>query len=160
MAPSYEKKYEETGVSLVLRLHKSLYGFRQSPKNWHSTSDTWVMKVGFKPLKCDPCVCVYYTDDDCINSSTANTSRKPEAILTLYVDDLILTGGDKAVLKMLKEKLMSRFATTDMGDISLVLDMQVTRNRENGTLTISQANCTRSVLETYGMGECKSMNTS
>ena len=71
----------------------------------------------------------------------------------------MLTGGDKAVLKMLKEKLMSRFATTDMGDISFILGMQVIRNRENGTLTISQANYSRSVLEKYGMRECKPVNT-
>ena len=70
----------------------------------------------------------------------------------------MLTGGDKAVLKMLKEKLMSRFDTWDMGDISLILGMQVTRNRENGTVTIFQANYTRSVLEKYGMGECKPVN--
>ena len=75
------------------------------------------MKIGFKPFKYDPCVYVYYTDDDSINNSTANTSRKPEAILTLYVDDLILAGGDKVVLKMLKENMMNRFATTDMGYI-------------------------------------------
>ena len=159
MAPGYEKKGEKTGVPPVMRLRKSLCGLRQSPKNWHSTIDTYVMKIGFKPLKSDPCVYVYYTDDDSINNSPANTSRKPEAILTLHVDDLMLTGGEKAVLKMLKEKLMSRFAITDMGDISLILGMQVTRNRENGMLTISQANCTRSVLEKYGMGECKPVNT-
>ena len=158
-APGYENQDKKTGVPLVMRLRKSMYGLRQSPKNWHSTIDTYVMKIDFKPLKSDPCVCVYYTDDDSINNSTANTSRKPDGIITLYVDDLVLAGGDKAVLKMLKEKLMSRFAITDMGDISLILGMQVTRNRENGMLTISQANCTRSVLEKYGMGECKPVNT-
>ena len=101
------------------------------------------MKIDFKPLKSDPCVCVYYTDDDSINNSTANTSRKPDGIITLYVDDLVLAGGDKAVLKMLKEKLMSRFVKTNTGDISLMLGMKVTRNRENGTLTISQADYTK-----------------
>ena len=158
MAPGYEKD-EMTGVPLVMRLHKSLYGLRQSPMNWHSTIDTYVTKIGFKPLKSDPYVYVYYMDDDYINNSTANTSRKPEAILTLYVDDLMLTGGDKAVLKMLKETLMNRVATADMGDISLILGMKITRIRENGTLTISQAIYTRSVLEKYGTGECKPVNT-
>ena len=152
-APGYENQDKKTGVPLVMRLRKSMYGLRQSPKNWHSTIDTYVMKIDFKPLKSDPCVCVYYTDDDSINNSTANTSRKPEAILTIYDDDLMLAGGDKAMLKMLKEKLISHFATTDMGEISLILGMQVTLNHENGTLTISQADYTRSALKKYGMGE-------
>ena len=114
---AYEKKDQNTGVPLVARPHKSLYGLPQRPKNWHGTIDTHVMKIGFNPLESAPCVYVYYTDNHCITNSTANTSRKPEAILTLYVDDLILAGGDKVVLKMLKENMMNRFATTDMGYI-------------------------------------------
>ena len=137
MAPGYKKKGKKAGVPVVRRLRKSLYGLRQSPKNWHSTIDTFV-KIGFKSLTSEPSVYVYYTDDDSINNSTANTSRKPEAILTIYDDDLMLAGGDEVVLKMLKEKLISHFATTDMGDISLIRGMQVTLNRENGTLAISQ----------------------
>ena len=118
MAPGYKKKGKKTGVPLVRRLRKSLYGLRQSPKNWHSTIDTFV-KIGFKSLTSEPSVYVYYTDDDSINNSTANTSRKPDGIITLYVDDLVLAGGDKAVLKMLKEKLMSRFVKTNTGDCLL-----------------------------------------
>lgn len=49
-------------------------------------------------------------------------------------------GGDKAVLKILKEMpMMSRVAKTDMGDISLIRGMQVTGNRGNGMFTISRA---------------------
>ena len=62
-------------------------------------------------------VYVYYTDDNSIKN------KKPDAILTPYVDGLVLAGGDKAVLKILKVKLISRFATTDMGNISLILGM-------------------------------------
>lgn len=86
-----------------------MYRFRQSPKNRHSTIDSYVTKVGFKPLKYDLCVHVYFTDDNSINNDTENTNKKPEAILTLYVDDLILAGSDKAVLKMPNETLMSCF---------------------------------------------------
>ena len=46
MAPGYKKKGKKTGVPLVRRLRKSLYGLRQSPKKWHSTIDTFV-KIGF-----------------------------------------------------------------------------------------------------------------
>lgn len=36
------------------------------------------------------------------------------------------------VLRWIKQKLMSRFLTTDMGDVSLVLGMGVTRRDGNG----------------------------
>lgn len=49
---------------------------------------------------------------------------------------------------------MRRFDTTRMGEVSVVLGIQVTRDREKGTLTISQAHYTKSVLDMYGMGEC------
>ena len=53
-------------------------------------------------------VYVFCTYDDSINN-TANTSKKPDAILTFFVDELVLAGGDKAVPKILKEKPMIRF---------------------------------------------------
>ena len=74
---------------------------------------------------------VYCKNDDSINS------KKSDAILALYVDDLMLAEDDKAVLKMLKEKLMSHFATMDMGDISLIFGTQVTRNCERDTHHLS-----------------------
>lgn len=99
-----------------------------------------MLKIGLKLLRSDPCIYVYYTDGDSINNNTANTSKKPEAIPTVYFHDLMPAGGGKAVLKMLKEKpMMRRVAKTNMGDISLVRGMQVTGNCGNGKLTISQA---------------------
>ena len=53
-------------------------------------------------------------------------------ILTLYVDDVLLLGKDVLVLRQIKQKLMSRFSMTDMGDVSLVLGMSIARDREKG----------------------------
>ncbi|CAN0011358.1 unnamed protein product [Sphacelaria rigidula] len=60
---------------------------------------------------------------------------------------------------MLKRKLMVRFKMTDMGDVSLVLGMRVTRDRKNGPLTLSHENYTKSILEKYGMGDCNPLST-
>ena len=43
---------------------------------------------------------------------------------------------------------------TDMGDVSLVLGMEVVRDREGKTVTISQETYTKSLLERYGMAKC------
>ena len=37
---------------------------------------------------------------------------------------------------------MDRFEMTDMGDVSRVLGMSVTRNGKEGTITIDQKDCT------------------
>ena len=54
---------------------------------------------------------------------------------------------------------MEKFKMTDMGDVSLVLGMQITRDRENRTLTISQEEYTKSILERFVMANCKPVGT-
>lgn len=77
--------------------------------------------------------------------------RHQRHVQQLYLDDLLLLGGNKPVLKELKRKLMERFTMTDMGDVSLVLGIQIARDRESGTLTTSQEDNTISILARFGM---------
>ena len=68
---------DEAGVPLVMKLKKSLYGLRHSPKkNWFSTMDVELAVIGFRPLKSDPCVYVYEDDAGFV-------------VLTLYLDDIL-----------------------------------------------------------------------
>ena len=90
MAPGYEQ-IDENGVSLVMRLLKSLYGLRQSPTNWRNTIDKHLVEIGFKSLKSDHCV---YTYSEC----------GAIYILTLYVDDVLLLVKDVLVLRRIKQK--------------------------------------------------------
>ena len=69
------------------------------------------------------------------------------------MDDLLLVGADIQVIESIKRKLIARFKMTDMGDVSLVLGMHVTRDRQNNTLTISQENYTKSILKTFRHGK-------
>ena len=138
MAPGYEE-FSNDGVPMVTRLLKSLYGLRQSPRCWYGTVDERVVEIGFKSLKSDPCVYIY-------------SEGGAMYVLTLYVDDVILLGKDRKVLERIKRKLMGRFSMTDMGDVSLVFGMEVTRERTKGTVTITQENYVKSLLERYGMG--------
>ena len=141
MAPGYEK-FDENGLPLVMRLLKSPLGLRQSPTNWWNTIDKHLVEIGFKSLKSDPCV---YTYSEC----------RANYILT-YVDDVLLLGKYVLVLRRIKQKLMSRLSLKDMGDVSFVLGMGVTRNREKGTVTITREKCTKYVRERNGMASCNS----
>ena len=97
------------------------------------------MEIGFKSLKSDPCVYIY---------SVGGVIY----VLALYVDDVLLLVKDRKVLEQIKRKLMGRFTMTDMGDVLLVLGMEVTRDRTKGTVTITQENYLKYLLERYGMG--------
>ena len=116
-----------------------------------------MVTIEFKPLKSDLCIYTYTHKNGIYNPGTKREPMLPSwnkdtVILTIYVDDLLLVGQNKVLLEQLEEKLVRRFDTKCMGDVSMVLGMQVTRNREKGTFTISQAHYTKSVLETYGNG--------
>lgn len=75
-------------------------------------------------------------------------------IWTLYVDDVFLLGKYLKVLGRIKKKLTSRFSMPDMGDVSLVPGMGITRNRTKGAVTITQDNYMKSPLEQCGMVSC------
>ena len=60
------------------------------------------------------------------------------------------------MFKRINQKLMMRLSIKNMGEVSLVLGMDVTRDREKGTVTITQDNCAKCLLERYGMGNCNS----
>ena len=132
MAPGYERS-NESGVPIVMKLKKRLYGLRQSPKNWFSTMDHHLGKIGFRSLRSDPCVYVYKDENG-------------SAIMTLYVSDVLLLGANK--------QLLDKFKVTDMGNMSRVLGVNVTRDREEGTTAINQKDYTEDIVQRYGMRSC------
>ena len=116
MAPGYET-YDKSGVPFVTKLRKTLYGLRPSLKNWFGNMDDNLSNRGFRSLKSDPCVYVF-------------EDKTGTAILPLYVD-ILLFSNNKQLLGKLKKTLTDRFEITDLGDVSKVLDMNVTRDRQN-----------------------------
>ena len=142
MPPGYERS-DKAGVPLIImKLKESIYGLRQSPKNWFGTMDEGLGDIGFHPLKSDPCVYIY---EDVVGF----------LVLLLYADDLLLLGANKLLLNTLKKQLMDRFEMTDMGDVSRGLGVKVVRNRKNGTITINQRDYTTvDVIERFGMKGC------
>ena len=129
------------GVPLAMKLKKILYGLRQSPKNWSSTMDHRLGKIEFRSLKSDPCVYVYEDENG-------------SAILTLYMDEVLPLGAIKQLLDKLNKQLMDRSEMTGMGDVSRVLGMNVTRDREKETITINQKDYTEDIVQRYGMRDC------
>lgn len=145
MAPGYENT-NKIGEPQVIRLHKNLYGLPNSPLNWWKTIGPFMLEIGFEPLMSDTCVYVYHKNGTTI-------------IITLCVDDLLLLGEEIVVLEMLKKELMGQFKMTDMGNVSLVLGVEVPHDREQGTLSISLQNYNKSIFERVGMGKCNPLIT-
>ena len=129
-----------------MQLEKNVYGLAESPGNLFNTIDPALGKIGFVPLQSDTFVYLY--DHDGVR-----------IYLTLYANDLLLAGNNSDAMTMVKEKFKRRFKMTDMGAVSLVLGMEINRDLDRGTLTISQETYSNSILERFGMSESKPTNT-
>ena len=75
----------------------------------------------------DPCV---YVNDDSSSKVT----------IVLYVDAVLVTGSSEVGISKTKAFLMTKFAMKDLGDVSLILGMQVSSDRLKGTLDTNQGN--------------------
>lgn len=80
-----------------------------------------------------------------IKSSTGGK----KAILTVYVDDIIVTGDDFREIENLKNKLRAEFQVKNLGSMRYFLGMEMARSK--GSLFISQRKYTLDLLEETGM---------
>ena len=86
---------------------------------WYDTIDGVLIVIGFSPTHSDPCVYIHGSGDTLI-------------ILTLYVDDILLTGKDPVLVDQKKRELKERFEMTDMGEVIRILGMEVKRDYTRG----------------------------
>jgi len=100
---------------LVCKLKKSLYGLKQSPRMWYKKFDTFIGGLGFTRSKADHCVYFKLIGDHVI-------------YLFLYVDDMLLVGNEKEIIRDLKTQLSSKFEKKDLGFVNYILGMGIKRD--------------------------------
>jgi hypothetical protein len=100
----------------VYKLKRSLYGFKQSSRQWYLKFHQAILEIGFKISLLDHCVYI------------CNENNK-FTILSLYVDDILLTGNCPNMINNTKLFLSSKFEMKDMGATTYVLGIKITRNR-------------------------------
>ena len=108
--------------------------------------DQCLGNTGFRPIKSDPSVYIYKNEVGFV-------------VLTLYVDELLLLNANKLLLDKLKKQLMDRFEITYMGDGSSVVGVNVTRDREKGTITINQRDYTEDAIGRFSLKGCNPAHT-
>lgn len=129
------------GTSRVLRLHKTLYGLKQSGRVWNETLDKQFKKIGFQRLLSDRCVYVRCTDSDII-------------IVAVHVDDMSIYASNRELITRTEDELESAFEITRLGDAKQLLGMEIRRNREQRETTITQTNYINKILAQHGMEAC------
>ena len=77
--------------------------------------------------------------------------------IVLYVDDLLVTGSSEVGNSKTKAFLMTKFAIKNLGDVSLIFGMQVSRDRLKGTLDMNQGNYVNAILQRHGFVDSRSV---
>lgn len=122
----------------VLKLKKSLYGLKQSPRLFNQALDKWLQSQGLRPTTADPCLYV-------------QRSGKSVLLLSVHVDDQLIACNNRAELDEFKTKLNNKFECSDGGPAGYFLGISITRNRAKRQLHLAQTHYLETLLEQYGM---------
>lgn len=121
----------------LLRLIKSLYGLKQSPRLFNQKLDKFLRSVGLIPTKADPCMYI----------RIVNGIR---LMVTIHVDDQLIACNDRATLDEFKRQLNEAFECKDQGPVGYFLGVNIYRDRTNRKMYLSQEHYLESVLERFG----------
>ena len=141
----YEVK-TESNEKLVWRLKKSLYGLKQSGRNWNAKFNAHLIEQGFVQSEVDPCVYIKH----CKSSSDQTDEH---AIILIWVDDVIIATKSTPLLNNVKARLSLTFNMKDLGALSWFLGIQFSFTNE--AITMSQTQYIKKLLSKFGMEECK-----
>lgn len=101
--------------SHVLKLHKVLYGLKQSPQAWFLKLSSCLLNLGFFASKSDTSMFIYRDSSSIV-------------VFLIYVDDILVTGNDFKLIQHFISSLGSLFMVKDIGDLSYFLGIQVARD--------------------------------
>ncbi|KAL9258441.1 Retrovirus-related Pol polyprotein from transposon TNT 1-94-like protein [Drosera capensis] len=103
----------------VCKLKRSLYGLKQSPRQWYKGFDGFTVTHGYFNCEYDPCVYYSFCDD----GSTL--------LLSLYVDDMLIAAKEKKHIAKLKKILSKEFDMKDLDAAKKILRMEIRKDRKS-----------------------------
>ncbi|XP_073133855.1 uncharacterized protein [Henckelia pumila] len=110
----------------VCLLQRSLYGLKQSPRQWYKRFDDFMLQQGYVRSKYDSCV--YFR----------RLQNQSYIYLLIYVDDMLIACKDPKKIRKLKLQLNNEFEMKDLGAAKQILGVEILRDRHQKTLSLTQ----------------------
>lgn len=131
----------------VCLLKKSLYGRKQSSRQWYKKFGEQMVQIGFSKSDHDSCVFL------------KRRRGVTVAYLLLYVDDMLIASRSKTEIKSIKKDLNSCFEMKDLGEAKRILGMDIIRDRSTKKLWLTQRDYILKMLKKFNMQESKILAT-
>jgi Reverse transcriptase (RNA-dependent DNA polymerase) len=114
----------DSNKNLVCKLNKSIYGLKQSPREWYDKLNHSLLLHDFTKSSADSSMFVKHSD-----STTT--------IVLVYVDDIIVIGNNEKEIKTIKNYLKNKFDIKDLGRLKYFLGIEIAHSKGKG-LFLSQ----------------------
>ena len=121
-----------------------MYGLKQTPRAWYSHLDEFLLSLGFEKSLNEATLYVKKVDKDIL-------------IVSVYVDDLLITGNHEQLVDEFKLKMKNKFEMNELGLLSYFLGMEITQS--NSGCFVCQRNFTMKLLNKFAMDNCKPVST-
>ena len=130
----------------IYNLIKSVYGLKQSPRQWHELFNTCMSNLGYIRFQSHPNV---------------YSQNGPNLILLLaiYVNNILIQSNSENILSKAKRELHASFSMQHMGALHYCLRIQVIQDPSQGLIHINQNSYIESLLKKCNMSTCKGVLT-
>ncbi|CAB1103089.1 unnamed protein product [Ectocarpus sp. CCAP 1310/34] len=131
----------------VVRSDRSLVGLSQACRTFHKRLVSNLKRIIVEQSLSDPCVVRFTMRNEVMG------------MIAIHVDD-ILYGGIESLARIVVQALCDSFHTKNFGEVKFFLSCAFSRDREAGTIEMSQESCVRSVLERFNICRTSSIPAS
>ena len=131
---------------LVCKLKKLLYGLKQSGREWYKCTNIFFVNKGFTRSHANHLLFVLQSCHYIV-------------IVLKYIYDLIVLAINSNMINELKFSLKCKFEMSDLSKFHFFLKVHFERYRRTRIITMHQRNYIKIILEQFGMGNFKPIET-
>ncbi|KAL2237883.1 UNVERIFIED_CONTAM: Retrovirus-related Pol polyprotein from transposon TNT 1-94 [Sesamum indicum] len=126
----------------VCLLKKSLYGLKQSPRQWNKKFDVFMQSLNFTRSHYDHCLYFKHVDNTPI-------------FLVLYVDDMLIASPSLQLINILQKDLCKAFEMKNLGNAKQILGMNIDMDRKRSSILLNQKSYILTILKKFSMENAK-----
>ena len=120
---------------ICVKIIKSIYGLKQAAKIFNEKLNNQLESVGFKRLAND--VCLYLI-----------TREMDNYYLIVHIDDIIITGRDDKIIKILFNQISTRFKRTTEGK-EFIRYLGIDIDNKNEYIKFNQSKYIKEIMDEY-----------